>query len=554
MQIEDELVQLKIITQEQLDEAVAKSKTLGQKQKLIDILFDLQYLNEEDYLKVLADKFHYEFKHFHMEDVNEKAVKAIPKKIVVKHSMVGVQYQNGCLILATNDPFNLYAIEDIKSIVSMPIKLVLTTKNDIQNIISKCYAEEEVKDAIEVATTDVINNIQKNSRFEDYSQDDSPIVNLINSILLKGKDSNASDIHIEPFENEVKVRFRIDGQLIDYLSLDINLASSIVIRIKVISDLDIAEKRIPQDGHFAIKLDTAELNLRVSTLPTIYGEKIVMRFLNKDDKYDNGESYGMSPDNFQKMQRILRNPNGIIYITGPTGSGKTTTLYMILQEKAKDYINVSSIEDPVEKPLARINQTQVNELAGMTFAAGLRALLRQDPDVIMIGETRDLETASISVTAAITGHLVFSTLHTNDSVSSISRLEDMGLEPYQVATSVKGIVAQRLVKKICPFCKQKRKTTVSERILLGKDIDEISYGCGCEKCNNTGYKGRIAIHEILEIDDDVRKMISKRVSDEEIAEYLRENNKLTTLKDNMVALIEDGTSTIDELTKVVYVN
>ena len=555
MKIEEELLQLGMITQGQLDEALKKQATLGRKTKLIDLLFDLNYVTEEDYLSVLSKKLHYSFVSLKDKEIQESAIKTIPKKIAVKYKMIGVWYVEDDLVVAVNDPYDLYGIEDIKSIVQGSIRIVLATKNDINTCISNFYAESEVKEAIQSVTSDLNINIPtSNTRFDDYSLDDSPIVNLINSILLKGKDAGASDIHLEPFENEIKVRFRIDGQLIDYLSLDINLINSIVIRIKVISELDIAEKRVPQDGHFAIKLDTADLNIRVSTLPTIYGEKIVLRFLNKDDKYDNGKSYGMSPTNYEKMCKILKNPNGIIYITGPTGSGKTTTLYMILQEVSKGFINVSSIEDPVEKPLPRINQSQVNEQAGMTFAAGLRALLRQDPDIIMIGETRDLETASISVTAAITGHLVFSTLHTNDSISSISRLEDMGLAPYQVATSVKGIVAQRLVKKICPNCKTTRPMTSEDRYILGKDIPSLHYGCGCEVCNHTGYKGRIAIHEILEIDSEIRQMISAKKSNEDIKSYLQENNKLTTLKDSMVELIENGITTVEELTKVIYID
>ncbi len=333
-----------------------------------------------------------------------------------------------------------------------------------------------------------------------------------------------------------------------YGMLDAELAPQISTRIKILSELDIAEKRIPQDGNFTISIDDKEIGIRVSVLPTVFGEKLVLRFLAQTAKLDNAEHYGMNERNYQMMARILKNPHGIIYITGPTGSGKTTTLYMMLQMLGEGPINISTIEDPVERNLEGICQVQVNTKAGMTFSAGLRSLLRQDPDVILVGETRDTETAEIAVSAAITGHLVFSTLHTNDAVSSVVRLTDMGIKPYLIANSVVGIVAQRLIKKICPMCKESYIPTEEEKEIMG-GAEVLYRGKGCNACNNLGFKGRIGVHEILELDKDVRNMIAKDLPSEELYNKVRELGRMMFIKDNVYQLVLDGVTTIEEYNK-----
>ena len=553
LSVEDSLRRKGYITEEQLLEANKKLKEPENSgKKLEDILVEYKYVTDEQMLDVIALRSGYSVINLKDYKVDEIAFKKIPKQLALDRSVIAVSIENDVLVIALSDPNDLHAIEDIKSVVQMPIKFRLGLKSHIDKILRDYYSEVNVQDAANKASESVQTVDDTDGRGQ--VDDSAPIVALVNSILLKAYNSGASDIHIEPFENQTYVRLRIDGQLIDYITVEPKLHASIVTRIKVMSDLDIAEKRIPQDGHTKVILDNKLMNIRVSTLPMLAGEKIVMRFLNTETKLDNSETFGMNPYNYEKIKRIMQHPNGVIYITGPTGSGKTTTLYMMMERIAKGAINVSTIEDPVERPLPRINQTQVNNQAGMTFAIGLRALLRQDPDVILVGETRDGETASIAVTAAITGHLVLSTLHTNDAVSSITRLEDMGVEHYLLASALKGVVAQRLMKKICPKCREKYTPTKDDLLVLQEDVPELWRGKGCDYCNGTGYKGRIAIHEILEIDGEVRQLISKNRPLEEIYKYLEENDKMHTLRHEAIDLVKQGVTTVEEVLKVAYID
>ena len=553
LSVEDSLRRKGYITEEQLLEANKKLKEPENSgKKLEDILVEYKYVTDEQMLDVIALRSGYSVINLKDYKVDEIAFKKIPKQLALDRSVIAVSIENNALVIALSDPNDLHAIEDIKSVVQMPIKFRLGLKSHIDKILRDYYSEVNVQDEANKASESVQTVDDTDGRGQ--VDDSAPIVALVNSILLKAYNSGASDIHIEPFENQTYVRLRIDGQLIDYITVEPKLHASIVTRIKVMSDLDIAEKRIPQDGHTKVILDNKLMNIRVSTLPMLAGEKIVMRFLNTETKLDNSETFGMNPYNYEKIKRIMQHPNGVIYITGPTGSGKTTTLYMMMERIAKGAINVSTIEDPVERPLPRINQTQVNNQAGMTFAIGLRALLRQDPDVILVGETRDGETASIAVTAAITGHLVLSTLHTNDAVSSITRLEDMGVEHYLLASALKGVVAQRLMKKICPKCREKYTPTKDDLLVLQEDVPELWRGKGCDYCNGTGYKGRIAIHEILEIDGEVRQLISKNRPLEEIYKYLEENDKMHTLRHEAIDLVKQGVTTVEEVLKVAYID
>lgn len=387
----------------------------------------------------------------------------------------------------------------------------------------------------------------------DYAEaGEAPVVKLLNSYLVRGYRTNASDIHVEPWEQCLVIKMRIDGQLVEYAKLDKIIHPSLVARAKIISGMDIAEKRLPQDGHCKVVIDGLEMNIRTSCVPTIYGEKVVLRFLDMDVRVDHEDTFGMSEENYRKVTEILKHPSGIIHITGPTGSGKTTTLYMILKQLVKAPVNIMTIEDPVEKTITGINQIQVNEQAGLTFEKGLRAILRQDPDVIMVGETRDNETARISVSAAITGHLVLSTLHTNDAVGAIIRMEDMGVEPYMVANSLSGVIAQRLARKVCPNCAEEVPISEEEANSLGLRVKMVRRGKGCHLCNHTGYKGRIAIHEVVVIDKKVRQMIVDRRSSEDIYKYVEETQKVRRLKVDMIRLVEQGITTTEELLRLTY--
>lgn len=382
--------------------------------------------------------------------------------------------------------------------------------------------------------------------------DETLVIKLLNHYLVRGYRENASDIHVEPQEKCLMIRMRIDGRLVEYAKLDKSIHLPLAARAKVISGMDIAEKRLPQDGHCKTVIDGLEMNIRVSSAPTIYGEKIVLRFLDTEIRVDHEDTLGMNEENYRKVLEILKRPNGIIYVTGPTGSGKTTTLYMILERLAKDPVNIMTIEDPVEKNIAGINQIQVNEQAGLTFEKGLRAILRQDPDIIMVGETRNNETARISVSAAITGHLVLSTLHTNDAVSAVIRMEDMGVEPYLAASSLGGVVAQRLVRKVCPHCAKDVPVSEEDAASLGLRVKKVRRGEGCSFCNHTGYKGRIAVHEVVVIDKTVRQMIADRRSVEEIYKYVEGTQNVCRLKSDIIRLVEQGVTTVEELLRLTY--
>ena len=446
---------------------------------------------------------------------------------------------------------NYYGLEDVRLVSGCRISVSLATKDDVQIAIEKYYSDVDTLNLVDDLDDNVLPGVEEDLDLFNAEEDDTPVVKLLNSLLIRGYNNSASDIHIEPFEDKMRVRMRIDGMLVDYLDLNKNIQAALIVRVKILSNMDIAEKRIPQDGHFMGVIDGVELNMRVSVIPTIFGEKIVLRYLNSNSPIDRLDTFGMNEENYKKISHMMSMPHGIIYVTGPTGSGKTTTLYMILEKLAKGQINISTIEDPVEKKLNRINPMQVNNMSGLTFDVGLRALMRQDPDVIMVGETRDKETAEISVRAAITGHLVVSTLHTNDAISTIVRLEEMGIEPYMVANSLVGVVAQRLMRKVCPYCKKQVETSLSDRVALQEGIKYITVGTGCPHCNQTGYKGRIAIHEIIEVDSNVRRMISNKEDIDDIMKYLVEEQNVETLRDQALALVKEGITTIDEYNKII---
>ena len=551
IRIGEVLQELGYVTAEQVDQAVAyKNEHKGV--RLGAALIELGFISEKQMLEALADRLNYEFVNISDLTVDIKAVELIPKVLAEKYCMMGYKVVNNTLWLLVNDPLNFYGIEDIRQVVGMELKIVLCETTQLENSIRYYYSEVSARQAAQKASANstVVNETVEISIEE--GDDDTPIINLFNSILIRAYNSNASDIHIEPFENHTSVRMRLDGVISDFMTLQKNIHNSLIARIKILGDLDIAERRIPQDGHFRISIEGVNLNVRVSIIPTVFGEKAVLRLLASASNIDHVGTFGMTDENYKLVSRMLQSPNGIIYVTGPTGSGKSTTLYMILEELAKRSVNISTIEDPVEKNVSKLNQMQVNQTAGLTFEVGLRALLRQDPDIIMVGETRDAETASISVRAAITGHLVLSTLHTNDAASSIVRLVDMGVEPYMISSSLVGIVAQRLVRKVCPFCGETGPMTDEEEAIAGVRLPQVKHAKGCRNCNNTGYKGRISIHEILLVDKKVREMITKGSSVEEIKDYAIKEQGMKTLKQSALDLVQEGVTTISELLKVSY--
>lgn len=545
----DVLKEYGYITEEQLRQALDYQK----EHKGIRVgaaLIEMGFITEPQMLEALAERLQLE-----MVDVSElhvkiEAVEKIPADMAQRYKIMGVNVQDDVLSVLTNDPLNFYGMEDIRQVTGMNLKVLLCEIQVLDNAIRYYYAEVTARKAASKA------NESRKEELEtiqvEEGDDETPVINLLNSLIQRAFHNNASDIHIEPFEDRTEVRMRIDGVIMGFVTLQKNLHASLIARIKIVGDMDIAERRLPQDGHFRMKVAEQMVNMRISLLPTVFGEKAVIRLLNSNTQIDNSGTYGMRQVDYDKLSKMLRSPNGLIYMTGPTGSGKTTTLYMILNDLAKRNVNISTIEDPVEQNLARINQSQVNNTAGMTFEVGLRALLRQDPDIIMVGETRDSETASISARAAITGHLVLSTLHTNDAVSAIVRLEDMGVEPYMVGNSLVGVVAQRLMRKLCPECAREVDVDAETRQYLGCDVTKIKAPGRCPNCNNTGYRGRIAIHEVLYVDKKIREMIADGVTLDKIKEYSIKEQDMMTLHDSGAKLVAEGVTSLEELFKVAY--
>ena len=460
----------------------------------------------------------------------------------------------GTVWVALNDPMNMRGRDLVAISSKCRVRPFLATTSDILVTIDRYFGSEEMREAAELYTRD--NEIDASLEDQIIREDinSSPVVMLVNSLVEQAVHQRASDIHVEAEPDRVRVRCRVDGVLYTTANYSLRLLSAIIARIKIISGLDISEKRKPQDGRFSITVDRREYDIRVSTLPTVYGEKCVMRLNQKKALSHNKKTLGLSDDDMVKFDRILSYPNGIVLVTGPTGSGKSTTLYTALSELNSDMVNIVTVEDPVEANIEGINQVQVNVKAELTFANALRSILRQDPDIIMIGEIRDGETASIAVQASITGHLVVSTLHTNDTASSVTRLLDMGVESYLIADSTVGIIAQRLVRRLCPQCRRSRLVRDYEANYLGLSAQERSgqliwEPVGCQRCNGTGYYGRIGIYEIMEITPTLRGMIAGRVSTDQLREAAIGEGMLT-LKQSARRLVLDGTTTLSEMQRI----
>lgn len=553
------LVEQGAITKEQLNEGLKQLKAETNDRRLAEVLTELGYITDRELMEVLGRSMGLEVIDLEFFHIDERAVEKIPKQLAIKYNIMAVSMEGSCLTVATADPLDLYALEDIRLVTNMRILLILAERTQIRHAIELNYSGIDARAAARLASEHaVFSRTFAENLMVSSDEDQAPIVRLLNSLLLKGYNTNASDIHIEPYENETVVRMRRDGMLIPYMTLSPAIHQGIVARTKILAKMDIAEKRKSQDVHFKVTLDGREMNVRVSFVPTLYGEKGVLRFLTTNTPIDRSAAFGMSGDNYRKMKQLLRIPHGIIYFTGPTGSGKTTTLYSVLQYLSSRLVNIVTIEDPVERNLPKINQIQVNDRAGLNFQTGLRSILRQDPDIIMIGETRDPETAEISARAAITGHLVFSTLHTNDAASSVTRLMDMGIPAYLAAASIAGIVSQRLMRKVCPYCQEEYEARPEElKILYGKPAApgehvRLRRGKGCYLCNETGYKGRIAIHEILSVDAEMKRMISEGRKEDELKAYAIRSHGMTTLKEEAVKMVLAGITTFEEMERLVY--
>ncbi len=546
------LVEKKLITEAQLQEVLTKQKE--SKGKMFgDVIVEMGFITDVQFAEVLAERLSIPFVDLDNVELLPDVVKKIPEASARKYSVIAVEKMGKRLTVATNDPSNFYVLEDLRVITGCNVRPVMATKAALNRAIGRLYSQGQVDSVVDEATKEKEEEL--NLEDIDLSADrieNAPIVKLATAIVENAFRQNATDIHIEPFKDITKIRIRINGDLVELMTLSPALHVSLVTRYKILSGMNIAEKRVPQDGRMSQTIDGAVVDLRVSNLPMVYGEKVVIRILASDSSVRKIQDLGMTDYNYERFVSCLKVPQGVVLVTGPTGSGKSTTLYAALGEIAKPNLNVITVEDPVEKKIANINQCQINEKAGMTFGAALRSILRQDPDIIMVGEMRDTETAEIAIRAAITGHLVLSTLHTNDAASTVTRLVDMGVEPYMVATSLIGIVAQRLTKTLCPECKKPRMSTPDEDKLMGIDHSVMVYDAGgCPKCNNTGYNGRTAIHEILLATARMQILITGGAKADEIAELAKEEGTLL-LRDNVSKLVQEGRTSMEELIRVTY--
>lgn len=545
-----------VITHEQLSDALRWQRSHPD-EDVGNILLSRGIVNESQLLAAYAQRLDVPLVEKDLVVKRPEVLKLVPESLARRYGIMPLDINNNKILIAVSNPEDMSVIEDVKMSSRMDVSFLLSPRENVNGAIERYYKNVELfyrEEQAEVQTINIVSTDTAKKMDEIESNvNNTPVVKLVNNLVQQAYVRQVSDIHIEPFENDVLVRMRIDGDLVEVMRLAPSALNSVISRIKILSGMNIAEKRVPQDGRFAFSNDEFKVDLRVSTIPTIYGEKCVMRLLNTGgENLLSFEQLGMTKENIARFEHMLGAPNGIILVTGPTGSGKSTTLYAVLNRLRKPTINITTIEDPVEKQMFGVNQVQVNTKAGMTFANGLRALLRQDPDVIMIGEIRDYETAEIAVRASITGHLVLSTLHTNDSVATIVRLIDMGVPPYLVSASVNAIIAQRLVKRLCPYCKQKRALTDAEKVMLEDDsINDVFEPVGCPECNHMGYSGRIAIYEIVELDHTIRKMISSGAPVDEIRKVAAANGA-EFLADNLRQLVAKGVTSMDEYNRIIY--
>ncbi len=550
------LIEKGLITEEQLQEVLQKQKESEGKKKFGDIIIEMKLVTENQFSEVLAERLNIPFVDVDNFELIPDIVKNIPEDTARKYNVIALNKIGRRLTVATNEPSNFYAMEDLRAITGCSITFNMATKGAIARGIGKMYSAGQTDSIVEEATKQKEEEKSLEDLLTDASADridNAPIVKLATAIIENSYRKEATDIHIEPYEKYTRIRIRVNGDLVELMTLSTSLHIALTTRFKILSGMNIAEKRIPQDGRMSQDVDGTHLDLRVSNLPTVFGEKIVIRILATGDvAVRKVTDLGMTQYNYERFVSCLKVPQGVLLVTGPTGSGKTTTLYAALGEMAKPNVNVITVEDPVEKSIEGINQCQINEKAGMTFDAALRSILRQDPDIIMVGEMRDKETSEIAIRAAITGHVVLSTLHTNDAASTVTRLVDMGVAPYMVATSLIGIVAQRLTKVLCPDCKEKVMTTDEDNKMLGIDHSiEVYKPVGCTACNNTGYRGRTAIHEILLATPEMAQLITRGAKADEI-EALARQQGCKLLRDNVALLVKEGKTSMDELVRVTY--
>ena len=553
------LVREELITPLQLQEAMEQTRRSGG--RLGAELAKLGFLEENELTAFLSKQYGVPAIDLREFDIDNETIALIPREVVHKHKVIPVNRTGSTLIVAMADPSNIFAVDDIKFLTGYNVEIVVASEEDIEGAEEKYYNQsvnfDDVMDDFEDGDVEFDDEDEDDLNILDLekSAGDAPVIKLVNLILMDAIRKNASDIHCEPFEKNFRIRYRIDGMLYEVMKPPVKLKQAITSRLKIMASLDIAERRLPQDGRIKMKLGkNREMDFRVSTLPTIWGEKVVLRLLDKSNLQLDMTKLGFEERTLEKFKESIYQPYGMILITGPTGSGKTTTLYSVLSELNKSTTNISTAEDPVEYNLFGINQVQMQDDIGLNFATALRSFLRQDPDIILVGEIRDFETAEIGIKAALTGHLVLSTLHTNDAPSSISRLLNMGIEPFLVSSSVLMIGAQRLVRRNCADCKEPVEVTEQTLLDLGvkpEDVEDfgVMQGTGCRTCNNTGYKGRSACYEVMPMTEEVREFVLNGASTLEVKrEAIRQGMK--TLRQAALTKLSIGETTIEEVVRM----
>lgn len=551
----DLLLREGLITQEQLDQALNAQKSAGQ--RLGYVLVKEGIVREIEVTKMLARQYRVPAVDLSRFEVDPKLIKLVPAEVALRHTILPLKREGRTLTVAMAEPTNVQVLDDLKFITRFDIFPVIAGEYTLRNAIEKYYeaTDAQLQSLLQdIQEADDIEVVEEEEE-EEVGQiaDDAPVVKLINGILTDAVKRGASDVHIEPFETELRVRYRIDGSLLEVMKPPMKLKAALTSRVKIMSHLNIAERRVPQDGRIKLKIGQRVIDFRVSTLPVIFGEKIVLRILDKGNLTLDLQTFGFEPQAEQDLMDAIQNPYGMVLVTGPTGSGKTTTLYSALSQINKIDVNIMTAEDPVEYNLHGINQVLVRNEIGMTFAAALKAFLRQDPNIIMVGEIRDLETGSIAIKAALTGHLVMSTLHTNDAPSTVTRMIDMGIEPFNVSSAVNLIVAQRLVRRICSNCKAPHDYSEDELSYLRlspEELGEITFyrGEGCEDCSGTGYRGRQGLYEVMSLSPELRRMVLKGASTTELQDQAVKEGMLTLRMDG-IQKIKRGVTTLEEVVK-----
>lgn len=563
-------IRMGLITQDQLRQALEKQKLLKRQESLGDVLVSMGFITERDRVRCLGEQWGVPFIDLNELEVDSSILKLVPQNAARKLKVLPVAKKNGKLTLAMKNPLDIFAIDEVRMMSGMDVEPAIALEEDIINAIGRLYrSEASVTEQVE----GVIKEFEEgdiNLTAGDVSEDDedvsiehlrelseeAPVIKLANLIISRGIQDGASDIHIEPQKDVVRVRLRIDGILHEVMQIPKKVQASLISRFKILAEMDIATKRTPQDGRITAVIDGKQYDLRVSTLPSVFGEKIVLRVLDKSAISIGLHKLGLLPETLERFENLISRTYGIILVTGPTGSGKSTTLYSVLSKLNSGEKNILTIEDPVEYEVPGLTQVQINPRAGLTFAAGLRTMLRQDPDIAMVGEIRDAETATIATEAALTGHLVLSTLHTNDAPGALTRLVDMGIEPFLIASSVIGVMAQRLVRLVCPKCKEQYQPPRDAIKRLGIEVDgntKVTFyrGRGCDHCRGMGYKGRIGVYELLIVNDRIRDLVLQKASSHLIREAAIESG-MKTLKDDAIAKILLGQTTLEECLRVIY--